>query len=213
MATNDDAAPTAPEDGFRESMKALRAAQDLNQTDLARKIRDAGLAFHQSTIAKIESGTRPVRLDEAYAIAQALGSSADDMTRGPARARNGWTMRSAHKDVMESYETAKGAARELFENLLDLEQEVKTARRTGKFSEMELVWDGASALQYDPISAVQDAIAELAAGLASAEVLERYKVKEQTVEYLRELYRDALESHHRFVRPEEASDGLGHEAP
>lgn len=45
----------------------------------ARRISADGLAFHQTTVQRIEAGERPVRLDEAHVIAYALGSSVEAM--------------------------------------------------------------------------------------------------------------------------------------
>lgn len=40
-----------------------------------------GFPFHQQTVQRVEAGERPVRLDEAYAIAEILDSSVESMTR------------------------------------------------------------------------------------------------------------------------------------
>lgn len=209
-----DKAPADQEAGFRASMVAMRAEKDLSQTALANMLRDAGYAFHQQTVAKIEVGERPVRLEEAYAIAAALGSDVDEMTRGPVYIEKGRALRTAHKEVMHAYEQAKEAARNLIEAMLDLEWEVAAARKSGEFSELEVVWDGSAALQYDPISAVQDAIAGFAAAAASAEVLDRYTVKEQTLGYVRELYQDALRAQLRSDHGgAEGEDGEQRETP
>ena len=45
----------------------------MTQTDLARALKAYGLPFHQQTIQRIESGERPVRLNEANLIARELG--------------------------------------------------------------------------------------------------------------------------------------------
>jgi transcriptional regulator with XRE-family HTH domain len=61
------------ERNFRERMLRMREAKGMTQTDLARALKtDFGLPFHQQTIQRIESGERPVRLNEANLIAQTL---------------------------------------------------------------------------------------------------------------------------------------------
>jgi transcriptional regulator with XRE-family HTH domain len=61
------------ERNFRERMVRMREAKGMTQTDLARTLKtDFGLPFHQQTIQRIESGERPVRLNEANLIAQTL---------------------------------------------------------------------------------------------------------------------------------------------
>ncbi len=58
---------------FIRQMKRLREARQMTQTDLARNLRPFGLKFHQQTIQRIETGERPVRLNEAHLIAKELG--------------------------------------------------------------------------------------------------------------------------------------------
>ena len=79
--TDDDAPPGLWERNFRERMAELREAKGMTQTDLARVLRDRhGLRFHQQIVARIEAGERPVRLDEAYLIAQVLETNLSAMT-------------------------------------------------------------------------------------------------------------------------------------
>lgn len=72
--------PLTPwEANFVFEMRRLRENKGLTQTDLARLVKGYGLPFHQPTIARIESGARPIRLDEAFAISQALDARLDTM--------------------------------------------------------------------------------------------------------------------------------------
>ena len=67
---------------FRTDMQRRRTKQGLSQGELARRIQNLGLTeFHQTTVSRIEKGTRPVRLGEAQAIAEALGTNAERMIR------------------------------------------------------------------------------------------------------------------------------------
>lgn len=70
---------------FRASMRARREAAGWSQADLARRLDDAGLGAlgHQTTVARIESGARPVKLDEAAAIARALDARVEEMIAAP----------------------------------------------------------------------------------------------------------------------------------
>jgi transcriptional regulator with XRE-family HTH domain len=77
---DDDTSFASPwERNFRQQMQRLREAQDMTQTDLARKLKDFDLPFHQQTIQRIESGERPVRLNEAHLIAHVLGVTVESM--------------------------------------------------------------------------------------------------------------------------------------
>lgn len=66
---------------FRASMRARREAAGWSQADLARRLDAAGLGAlgHQTTVARVESGARPVKLDEAAGIAEALGVRFEEM--------------------------------------------------------------------------------------------------------------------------------------
>ncbi|MFI9488518.1 helix-turn-helix transcriptional regulator [Promicromonospora sp. NPDC052451] len=195
---------------FRASMTALRAAQDVSQTALAGTLRRAGYAFHQQTIAKIESGERPVRLEEAYAIAEALGSSVQEMALGPKRAESGWALKSAQDSVLETYKEIKKSTTQLMNDLAWLHTTIKHVRESGEFAQKELIWD-AYAVEYDPISAVQEGIGEYAADAAMADVLDKYRIDKHTVEHIYKLYREVLDAE---VRPEPSglADADGAEA-
>lgn len=55
-----------------KSLRVLRANAELTQGDLAERLSEHGVPMSQQTIAKIESGSRSLRLSEAAAIVQAL---------------------------------------------------------------------------------------------------------------------------------------------
>ena len=77
---SDDAAGGIWEKNFRDNMVRLRQSADMTQNDLARHLREEhGLPFHQTTIQRIESGQRPIRLNEAHVIGQVLGAGVDLM--------------------------------------------------------------------------------------------------------------------------------------
>lgn len=69
------------EANFREHMKALREAQGWTQSELARRLKARGLPYHQQTVQRVETGERPVRLDEAFHIAAELGTHIDVMVQ------------------------------------------------------------------------------------------------------------------------------------
>ncbi|WP_166788920.1 helix-turn-helix transcriptional regulator [Cryobacterium sp. TMT4-31] len=83
MANNKTPRDYPWEANFREQMRRRREAQGMTQTDLARGLSRKGLPFHQQTIQRIESGERPIRLDEAYLIANKLETPMDTMLSAP----------------------------------------------------------------------------------------------------------------------------------
>lgn len=54
-------------------VRLLREERGWSQSDLARRLSDIGLEMHQTTVAKMEAGRRPLRVSEAVAVAQACG--------------------------------------------------------------------------------------------------------------------------------------------
>jgi transcriptional regulator with XRE-family HTH domain len=67
------------QDYFRKALRRERERRDLTQEQLADVFKTNGLDMHWSTIAKIESGRRSVRIDEAARIADVFETSVDAM--------------------------------------------------------------------------------------------------------------------------------------
>ncbi len=55
---------------FGEVVRGWRQDRNWSQEDVAEKLRHQGFEMHQTTIAKLERGTRPLRVAEATAIAE-----------------------------------------------------------------------------------------------------------------------------------------------
>lgn len=70
---------------FRTNMRREREARGWTQGELARALRDAGwpTLAHQTTLARLESGQRPPRLDEATVIATVLDTTLDRLLSAP----------------------------------------------------------------------------------------------------------------------------------
>lgn len=93
---------------FRDSMKRRREILGINQTELARRMKALGYPFHQQTIQRVEAGERPIRLDEAYALAEILDTSVDSMTR---------TFRAEVSDVVYAVEKLRRESRRLYDDV------------------------------------------------------------------------------------------------
>ena len=63
---------------FGKKVRALRE-RALTQSQLAAEMTAAGHRMYQTTIAKIESGERPVSFDEAVSLAEVLGADLAEM--------------------------------------------------------------------------------------------------------------------------------------
>jgi transcriptional regulator with XRE-family HTH domain len=75
------------EDYFRNQLRDQREQKHWKQEDLADKLSAKGIPMHWTTVAKIEKGSRSVRIDEAAAIADLFGISVDAMLGRRARPR------------------------------------------------------------------------------------------------------------------------------
>jgi transcriptional regulator with XRE-family HTH domain len=73
---------------FRDNLRRERESRKLTLATLAKLLQDKGLSVHATTIAKIEYGERPAKLDEAVAVADVFGVSLDALI-GRRRSRTG----------------------------------------------------------------------------------------------------------------------------
>lgn len=64
------------------NLRRIREGLKLTQGDIASRLKAQGLRFHQSQVAKIERGERPLRVNEWIAIAEALGVSSEALMAG-----------------------------------------------------------------------------------------------------------------------------------
>ncbi|WP_107484361.1 helix-turn-helix domain-containing protein [Streptomyces reticuliscabiei] len=78
-ARGDRASDLHADEAFVHEMRRRRALLELSQGELAARASALGESLYQQTIAKIESGQRPLKLSEADAIAHALGSNVQEM--------------------------------------------------------------------------------------------------------------------------------------
>lgn len=85
MSMNEDTLAPEPrgareEANFVANMRRLREEQGWSQGEMAKRMQDAGWSeFHQTTISRIEKGSRPVRLGEARGIAGVFGALVGQM--------------------------------------------------------------------------------------------------------------------------------------
>lgn len=77
------AALEAHERVFGAKVKLWRLERGWSQEQLAGRLRDLGIEMHQTTVAKLETGRRPVRLSEAFAVATAFRVPLLSIFHGP----------------------------------------------------------------------------------------------------------------------------------
>lgn len=78
-----DDVPSTASATFGRKVRELRIAAGLTQQQLAERLSRAGRSYHQTTVAKLEKGTRPTTLDELAPLASALGVSQADFFGEP----------------------------------------------------------------------------------------------------------------------------------
>lgn len=129
--TNTPALAMPWEKNFRERMLRMRQAKGMTQTDLARELRTAfGLPFHQQTIQRIETGERPIRLNEANLIAEILET---DLFTLMADLRNPESVRFNLALASERLaNTCKAIASEIAEYMDDIER---------SYSDVQQAWE------------------------------------------------------------------------
>lgn len=77
--SNESKAAAHLERRFGRGIKTMREARGWSQTELAERLAELGFEYHQTTIGKIESAARPLRLSELFAFAGVFGIPASDM--------------------------------------------------------------------------------------------------------------------------------------
>jgi transcriptional regulator with XRE-family HTH domain len=115
---------SAVETSFRERMKRERQARDWSQADLAELLQGRGLEhIYPTTVAKIESGERAVRIDEATAIADLFEVSVDSLLgRNVERGSDlAYTLRSVLNVARQSSQQTAAIADALDDSLVDLD--------------------------------------------------------------------------------------------
>lgn len=110
------------EANFILRMRLLREARGLSQAEVAMRATRLGVPMPQQTIARIETGKRTLRLDEAEVIARVLGSELTHMASKIVEP----------KDADREFAEAKSRSNELARALFDAEVALERHLRTGQ---------------------------------------------------------------------------------
>jgi transcriptional regulator with XRE-family HTH domain len=87
------------ETAFGEKVRQWRRARNWSQEDLAERLRQQGFEMHQTTVAKIERGTRPLRVAEAAAIATIFRVPPLAVFLGPPPEKTPWSLEKMHETL------------------------------------------------------------------------------------------------------------------
>jgi transcriptional regulator with XRE-family HTH domain len=93
------------EKSFGEKVRQWRRERNWSQEDVADKLRLQGFDMHQTTVAKIERGTRPLRVAEAAAIATLFRVSPLAVFLGPPPALTPWPLEQLHDVIASAQKT------------------------------------------------------------------------------------------------------------
>lgn len=126
---------------FSWNVRAERLSRHWSQAELAERVSDfLGTTLHQTTVAKIESGSRSVSVDEAAAFAIALDVPIDRMLYEEALDWTQYTLDSIQREIetaQESLGEAEAALmekmeleRQKLEELRDVQSTVRVERET-----------------------------------------------------------------------------------
>lgn len=102
----------AAEGYLPENLRALRERKGMSQAALAKAMKDRGWPWHQTTVARIESGRQPLGFGETVDAADILGVKTDRLTWAGPEASESASVVAAHGRLREAWrETALAAAR------------------------------------------------------------------------------------------------------
>ena len=112
------------EANFVESIKRLREEKEWTQADLARAMSDIGwTGIYQTTVSRIENGSRPLRMGEARGIAKALGVPFSSMLAPIEETQ-------PIRDLERRVRNARASARQLDRRQRQLETDLEKLRPT-----------------------------------------------------------------------------------
>lgn len=130
---------------FRDNLRRQRESQGLSLAQLAKLLQDKGLKVYPTTIAKVEYGERPAKLDEVIALADVFGVSIDALVGRSGRQRRRGDKALAVEALQKRADTTAKAVdalevglRELMEELDDLalrKDETAALAEAGKAAE------------------------------------------------------------------------------
>lgn len=153
---------------FREALGELRRERGFSQGELARHMVAAGWTdFHQTTISRLEKGTRPIRLGEARALARVLGTDVSYMitwSEATKLLNRFWTdlneterAYAQARDQVRHWEDARSSLRYSAHHIGEVDLSGILPRESLDY--LDLARDRAHRLlQVDPASMIQDAI-------------------------------------------------------
>lgn len=107
-----------------EKFKVLREEHGLSQAELSARLAELGMDMHQTTIAKLEAGKRPLRVAEMFALSHVFRMPPGAVFFMPVSAK----MLDGMEELQQAFAEEQRNAREVREHLAALiEQTIDTA--------------------------------------------------------------------------------------
>lgn len=163
-ASSPSAAAALADKAFGERLRALRNADGLTLDAVCQRMRTLGVEYmNPSTLSRIETGARPVRLAEALVISRIFEVSLEAMNPTHDDLRTAQTLaRQARDSYLGMRRAAQNFARlrqSLVEKRDELEATVQTDLTEGEQSAyMEVLGRVEAVLSLDAVSAVEGAV-------------------------------------------------------
>jgi len=89
---------------FGVKVREWRQARNWSQEELAKQLHEVGIEMHQTTVAKVERGTRQLRVSEAVALAHVMGMPVLSVFYGPGPEGEPWSMETMRKQMEQADE-------------------------------------------------------------------------------------------------------------
>jgi transcriptional regulator with XRE-family HTH domain len=120
------------EANFAGNVRTHREARGISQEELAQRMTERGFGFSQATVWKIEQGKRPVKIDEAAALADALGLITwSSLFASPQDARHVAAVQAAVAAAQDAYKQLKRDTTRYLQLQEELAMAIHTAREAG----------------------------------------------------------------------------------
>lgn len=137
------------ESALGEKLRDWRKARGWSQARMAEELGVKGFEMHQTTVAKIENGSRPLRVAEAVAISEVMGMTPLSVFYGPSpdqepldTKRLRQLMESAEKELELAQEMAESAMKNVLYHQVDRAHWAEAINRSALESDRERESDG-----------------------------------------------------------------------
>lgn len=119
------------------AIQELRKSRGMTQATLAEEVTARGVAWRQQTVLKVEKGQRPLRLQEADAVARALAVDVDVLTAEKVVFDQTALLISHIRSTEDAWEAFLSGGSRLLEFLGHLRSTLERITRTGHWESMD----------------------------------------------------------------------------